>query len=573
MKYDSFPGLDSSRPIQAEDVAAGWATPEGFLIENFFQIISRQGKDIPFILNDEQRKLDYAIAQRIRAGLPVKFFIPKARRRGISAYITARFTAKCNTVRNIDAAVVAHREKEVKKLFSKVDYYIDNFRGAAMKIGTDSIGEKSFPRKNSSIGVFTAGSKEVARGLDCNHLHLSEAAFYENPKSLVASLVQTIPGTGEVFVESTGNGQGTWYHRRCARAWMGKSSYAIIFFPWHTAEDTVLEVVGTQLDKLKADFPNPEFGEEDLVKEHPDIFQDFNSIPWDRVAWRRDKIDEFDYDPWAFKQEHPMTFNECFIPTARSFFHKYTLISNDSRWKNHGKDLYALAGHPHPSYHYAMGVDVSAGIGEDAASVQILCLETGEQVCELTRDDIPPDELPIHLVDLGKKYNWPLLVVESNNHGIVTMDRLINPDSSLTEDQIYPSNLIYWDDTTSNNIVRGGFRTTQATKPLWMGNLRHELAQGNLTIFSEELAGELGTFTSDLQATEGCHDDRVMALCMAQVALHELPNYVDIIRPEVMSRDPITDPFSFGTLFSGSEFEAQPLAPQTEYEVPTGWLN
>jgi len=458
-----FPGLDCSRPIMREDVLSGLATPEGFLIENFFQIINREGKDAPFILNQEQRQLDYRIAQRIRKGLPVKFFIPKARRRGISAYITARFTAKANTSKNIDAAVVAHRDKEVKKLFNKVHYYVRNFRGAPMRVGTDSTIEVSFPETNSSIGVFTAGSKEVARGLDCNHLHLSEAAYYENPKSLVASLVQTIPGTGEVFIESTGNGQGTWYHRRCLRAWENRSSYGIIFFPWHLAEDTLKPLSEEEREALMLSVPDPEYGEQELLASFPGLAPE-------RLAWRRDKIDELDYDLWLFKQEHPMTFQECFIPSTRSYFHKIFYTSNSPRWIQESREFAILEGHPNKALTYGLGVDVSAGVENDYSTVQILCRETNEQVCEFRSNRIAPNDFAEFLEDLGRRFFWPLAVIEANNHGHITLDNLVRRG-------IYPGAQIYWDEAYATNITQAGFTTNRKSKPFVVGRLRTALSE------------------------------------------------------------------------------------------------
>ncbi len=559
---DSFPGLDTSRPITQSDIDSGFASYEGFLIENFFMIADREQRDVPFILNAEQRELDYKVAQRRKKGLPIKMFIPKARRRGISAYVSARFTAKALTQRNIDGAVVAHRQKETNKLFAKVDYYVRNFRGAKPKLGTDSTVEISFPETNSSLGVFTAGSKEVARGLDCNHLHLSEAAFYENPKSLVASLVQTIPGTGEIFVESTGNGQGTWYHRRCTRAWEGKSEYGIVFFPWHQTSDCQVSLTEEQAKALKADLPNHEFGEAELLKMFPDL-------PLERIQWRRNKIEEFDFDIWLFKQEYPMIFEECFIPTSRSFFHKYTRLPT-LEWELIEPGLHILRGHPHATYHYGLGVDVAAGVGEDRSVIQIICLETGEQVLEWVKDDVPPDELAQYVAEFGKMFHWPVCVVESNNHGIVTIDHLMR-DRDENKERIYKPGRIYRDDVTSKGIVGGGFRTMKNTKPLWLGKLRRVLAQGELVIFSVELSGEMGTFTSDLKAAEGSYDDRVMALCMAHIAVTEMYKYVGKEKPGVPAPDPVDDPFSFGNVFGDLTSEGQPLASQTIEDYPIFW--
>jgi len=514
---DSFEGLDTSRPITVEDVESFYATQEGFLIETCLMIVNRELKDVPFILNDEQRKLDWKIAQRKKKGLSVKFFIPKARRRGISAYITARFNVKAQSQRNIDGAVVAHRQKETNKLFAKVDYYVRNARGAKPKLGTDSTIEISFPETNSSLGVFTAGSKEVARGLDCNHLHLSEAAFYENPKSLVASLVQTIPGTGEIFVESTGNGQGTWYHRRCLRAWEGKSEYDIIFFPWHQSSDCWTDLTEEQAIALKADYPNNEFEEDDLQKRYPDL-------ELERIAWRRGKIEEFDFDVWLFKQEYPMRFEECFIPTSRSYFHRLHDRLDDARWICLDKNNWKLAGHPNKTLHYALGSDVAAGVENDHSTIEVLCLETNEQVYEYRSNRVAPNDFACELERVGGIFGFPLALVEANNHGHVTLDNLVRND-------IYPREQIYWDEAHSTNITEAGHTTNRRTKPLMVGALRTDMA-GGLTIYSTNLVGECATFEDTLEAAAGCHDDLVIALALANKGIYELKSFQTYYMPQ-----------------------------------------
>ena len=510
---DSFEGLNVSRPITQHDVDVGYATHEGFLIENFLMIIDRQMRDVPFILNQEQRKLDWKIAQRRKKGLPVKFFIPKARRRGVSAYIAARFNVKAQSQRNIDGAIVAHRQKETNKLFAKVDYYVRNARGAKPILGTDSTVEISFPETNSSLGVFTAGSKEVARGLDCNHLHLSEAAFYENPKSLVASLVQTIPGTGEIFVESTGNGQGTWYHRRCLRAWQGKSDYDIIFFPWHESDDCWVDIPrgGTaSIQDFLSGYPSKEYEEEEL-------FEKFPNLEWERILWRRRKIEEFDFDIWLFKQEFPMTFEECFIPTARSYFHKLTSRTEDPRWNQVDKDFWVLDGHPNANLHYALGADVAAGVENDASTIEILCLETNEQVAEYCSNRVAPNDFALVLEQIGGSFGFPLALVEANNHGHVTLDNLVR-------NKVYPRDRIYWDEQHSTNITEAGHTTNRRTKPLMVGALRTDMAQG-LAIYSEALVGECSTFEDTLEAASGSHDDLVIATALANKGLYEIRDY------------------------------------------------
>ena len=493
--------------ISVEDIRNGNQTMEAGLIEASLMISNRDLQDVPFHLNAGQRLFDHKIAERMALGKPIKFYHPKARRRGVSAYITARFLVKCLTQRNVQAAIVAHRKDEAKKLFGKIGYYIKHFRGAQPVRETDSTIEISFPETDSNMSVFTAGAKEVARGLDCNHIHLSEAAFYENPEKLVASLVQTIPGRGEVFVESTGNGAGTWYHRRCLHAWQGKSDYGINFLPWHDTKDCQTPVP----DAFRAEFirsiPDVQYEEEDLLSKYP-------ALAPERILWRRNKIEEFDFDIWMFKQEYPMTFEECFIPTVRSYFHKLHTRPNDLRWTQINRDLAVLEGHPNTSLSYALGADVAAGVEADASTIEIICVETNEQVAEYWSNRVAPNDFATEIETVGELFDYPLALVEANNHGHVTLDNLVKND-------VYPAEKLFWDEAYSTNITKAGHTTNKRTKPLMVGSLRTELAQG-LIIYSEGLVGECATFEDTLEAAKGCHDDRVIALALANKGVEEV---------------------------------------------------
>ena len=535
--------------ITLEEVRSGKQTEEAMLIEQSMMISDRELQDVPFHLNTGQRLFDHKIAQRQRQGQQIKFYHPKARRRGVSAYITARFLAKCLTTRNIQAAVVAHRKDEAKKLFGKVGYYIKHFRGAKPKLLTDSTIEVSFPETDSNMSVFTAGAKEVARGLDCNHIHLSEAAFYENPEKLVASLVQTIPGRGEVFVESTGNGAGTWYHRRCLRAWQGKSDYGINFLPWHDTEDCITAVPDAFRREFMDSIPDPEYEEEELLAKYP-------ALEPERLLWRRNKIEEFDFDIWLFKQEYPMTFEECFIPTTRSYFHKLTDRLNDPRWKQINKNLHILQDHPNPNLHYAMGADVSAGVENDASVIEVVCLETNEQVAEYWSNRVAPNDFAYEIEYLGEMFGFPLVLVEANNHGHVTLDNLVN------KNEAYPKEQIFWDQAHSTNIVRAGHTTNRRTKPLMVGALRTDMAEG-LTIYSEGLVGECATFEDTLEAASGCYDDRVIALALANKGIYSLRSLATYYKQETT----VPKPEEFDAIF-GSRSQrpgmksGQPIAEQ-----------
>ncbi len=75
-------------------------TPEAIIIESMFKVVTKEGDDVPFVLNSTQRRLD--------DGLTGRDLIPKARQEGVSTFFLARYTAACLRKRNVKAVIISH---------------------------------------------------------------------------------------------------------------------------------------------------------------------------------------------------------------------------------------------------------------------------------------------------------------------------------------------------------------------------------------------------------------------------------------------------------------------------------
>ena len=162
----------------------------------------------------------------------------------------------------------------------------------------------------------------------------------------------------------------------------------------------------------------------------------------------------------------------------------------------------------HRNSKYALGVDVSGGVKKDRSVIEIIDLIKWEQVGEWVADNCAPDDLAIKVAEIATYWNMAYVTVESNNYGATTL---------LALKTIYPLNLIFRSQHESDNIINFGYRTTSKSKPIMIGNLRHELAN-TFIIRSPLLRSELNTFaespTGKLEAELGCFDDRVMAMAV-----------------------------------------------------------
>jgi hypothetical protein len=141
-------------------------------------------------------------------------------------------------------------------------------------------------------------------------------------------------------------------------------------------------------------------------------------------------------------------------------------------------------------------------------------LDSNRRQVAVWRGLVHPDYFADILQALGIHYNTARIAVENNNHGILTAIR-------LGRDLLYPN--IYTEvtegklnDTESISI---GFRTTAKTKPLIIDRLRASLREKEIEVNDKttlrEMLSYIVTESGAMEAEEGCHDDTVMALAIA----------------------------------------------------------
>lgn len=129
--------------------------------------------------------------------------------------------------------------------------------------------------------------------------HNSEVAFWPNAIEHVAGVMQSVPkgrdGNGtEVWLESSVNGMGNYFHAECQDALNGTGEYEFVFIPWFWDEGYRLPVD----KKFRLDDDEAEYAET-------------HKLDREQMAWRRAKIAELK-DIEKFKQEYPATIEEAF---------------------------------------------------------------------------------------------------------------------------------------------------------------------------------------------------------------------------------------------------------------------
>lgn len=475
--------------------------------QHLLKIANKERDTVPFNLNEHQ--LNY-FGKQTRRDL-----ILKSRQMGFSAGILGRLFLKCNAVQNTSAVVISHDSKSTEKLFQRVHFYSKHF-AVPLELGRTSKHEITFPDTDSTFYIGTAGAREFGRGDTITDLHCSEFAFWEHADQLVRGLFQAVPRDGYIGIESTANGHGNSFHRRCTRALKGLGDWALHFYPWYIA----LEYQWEPDETFKRLHEELEYAEK--------VFTSTGYVLTDaQVLWRRNKMEEFGEDRQMgisperfFDQEYPYDFDSAFLVSGSGIFTGLSIRAQPDPDNTQVVGKWTYYEQPEPEGEYVIGADPAEGLMQDETVAEIVRLDCTpyRQVAEYASDTIPPDTFSSVLADGGRMYNDALIIVERNNHGLTTLSFLKHEYDLFL---LYRQRRIGTGDYTDPEQELLGLRTT-SNKPTFIDDLYGALRDG-LIYYSELLDSEFKSFVEIrsaagkplLQAQQGCMDNRVMAMVMA----------------------------------------------------------
>ena len=489
-----------------------------FYAKSALKIRTKEGKVAPLKLNPAQQILQHAVTSQLAAEGKVRVIILKARQQGLSTMVGGYlyFSVSQNTARK--AMVITHHADSTRALFDMTKRYHENCP-EILKPHTkySSRRELSFDVLDSSYVVATAGGDSVGRGETLTHVHASELAFW--PKSTAEEiwngLAQAVPNTKgtAVFIESTANGVSGIFYDLWKGAVEGTNGYVPVFIPWFT-DPEYRETVPENFERTP--------DEEELADKY--------NLDDEQLMFRRRKIAQNGLD--LFRQEYPAEPEEAFLTTGRPVFNPEQLQKclQDTRdieeklaletdeWVHHMRgELQTYRKHD-IGERYVIGADVAMGVRDGDWSVAQV-LDSKKRQVATWRGRVHPDYFAEVLYHLGSYYNEALICCENNSHGILTCTR-------LGKDMAYPHfyTEIQHDKVTDKETVKLGFTTTAKSKPLIIDQLRASMREGELELNDKTTIREMLTYivseSGAMEAEQGCHDDCVMSLALANY-VHE----------------------------------------------------
>lgn len=338
------------------------------------RILTKKQELIPFKPNEVQEAYLDEIIPLWREGIiepqGLREIILKARQFGFSTLIEAvLFLVTINTP-NTTTLVVAHDGETTESLFQMCHTFYENLPdNKRPRTKYSSRRELSWPTLHSRMIVRTAGVKRgPGRSLTVQNIHCSEAAFYANPKVFTA-LLQTVPAHGNVFIESTANGEsgdGKVYHdeykRACGEEIAGyedaePSPFEPRFFAWYESSEYEKDIDPDEGFERTAE-------ETSIVIAH-DLDERFGAEKTDRkLCWRRAKKSEPGMGS-LYAQEYPSNPEEAFLVSGQRFFTDWQPLRGGVSWHVVFEDEVEIQPHWHPlgAYDWGYGAPCCGGLG------------------------------------------------------------------------------------------------------------------------------------------------------------------------------------------------------------------
>ena len=459
---------DLKQLIQEEYVKCV-ADPVHFMSKYCFIQHPIKGK-VPFILYPFQKDTLYQLRDNDYN------IILKSRQLGISTLVAAYSLWLMMFSNDKNVLVIATKQDVAKNLVTKVRVMQQNLP-SWLKNQCIEDNKLSLRFKNGSQIKAISSSPEGARSEALSLLILDECAFIENVEDIWAASQQTLATGGRSIILSTPNGVGNFFHKIWADAHAKLNKFNTIRLDWTM---------------------------------HPDR----------DAKWREDQ--EIILGQKRAAQECDADFvssgNSVVLPEILQYYSQ-TFVQEPVE-KRGIENAYWIWQYADYSKTYVVSADVARGDGNDYSTLQVIDIETLDQVAEY-KGKIGTKEFGMFCVTVATEYNNALLVIENANIGWATIQEAIDRnypnlfysskdlalvDSSISLNKRY--------DLKEKSQLIAGFTTTVRTRPLIISKLDTYFREKSVTVRSKRLIDELFTFIwngAKAEAMSGYNDDLVMA--------------------------------------------------------------
>ena len=493
-----------------------------YIIERGFWVVDKQKNPVPFLFNDPQ---NFFYDERT-----TRDDILKAGQLGLSTEIEAILTVKFLLVPNAWCVTVSHEDEATRRLFEKVQYYLDHLPPWLQPFyRPGKTTEKGIANEvmNSRYYIGTAGAHAFGRGDAIHYAHLSESSRWRDAGRVMTGILRAVPLNDPhtwIVKETTANGVGNLHHIEYQRAKQGKSEFKHHFLPWFCNPNYRV--------------PDAKISEQSLNDEEQRLLRRFSIgdahrnkgyINMEALAWRRQMIGTLVSEDGRtpeemFKQEFPCDDLEAFLFSGNPIFpveqlEEYKVaaklpafvgnlvgVAPNENLDETDHGWLKLWDFPTIDGQYIIFADV--GQFTDFCSAHVVDKKTWKTVAHF-HANIKAFNFGDELFRLGFFFNKALIAVEVNNMGQSTIDRLV----SMSYPSLYMRERLNQKDKTQSKEF--GWYTNDQTKSRMIGYLQDLTRTKQADIPDIDTIGEMTTYIKhedgSMGASKGNHDDRVIS--------------------------------------------------------------
>lgn len=492
-------------------------------------------------LNEPQVKLQRVLDDLKSNGKLQRVIVLKARQEGISTYAEARLFHYAHLNENSKNVIIAHDKESGTAIFGMCKLFYEclpkpfrpltrySSKRELVFENPDLKTKFNFPGLRSSLEVYTAGKKSVARGTTIHNLHCSELGSWPFPEDVIPALLPTVPKNKNnlIVYESTAKGVGNFFHQEWLAAEEGESNFFPFFLAWFDLSEYSHEF-NTVKDKGV------------FIKSFNDEEKELTSVHGltpEQLYWRRLTIADLRGDVELFRQEYPATAEEAFIVSGSPLFDRRKLrlmalkckeakfrgeVSSNGFTPNDQGSLKVWK-YPENGQTYVLGCDVAdGGQGGDFSCVEVFKKLPNPYIAEQVAEwhgRLDPYNFSHVIEKLARLYNEALVSIETNAHGLATQQELQHHYWNLYRQEFFDR----YKNQHSNKI---GWDTTERSKKLLISFATHCIADMTIIVHSSDLIRECMTFirteTGGGEAAGSGYDDRVMSMMISLFTMFQV---------------------------------------------------
>lgn len=358
-------------------------------------------------------------------------------------------------------AILANKGATAREMLSRMTLMLENIP-FFLQPGCKALNKGSIEFSNNSKVIAAATSASSIRGFSANIIMLDEFAFVERAAEFYASTYPVISSGKEtqVIITSTANGVGNQFYKIWESAMQGTSDFKPFRVDWW-------------------------------------------DVPGRDEEWKRLTVSN------TSELQFQIEFGNTFHGTGDTLISADALLNLKAYPPKHildsGVHIYEEV---NPSHEYIMLCDVGRGIGQDYSTFNIIDISTKpfKQVVTYRNNTISPLLFPNIIYKIANLYKECLVVVESNDHGIVVCNALYH---DLEYENLYIESAVKAD--------KLGVLMTKKVKRIGCSTFKELLEQNKIEIVDEHTIMEITTFEArgnSFEASNGNHDDLVMNFIM-----------------------------------------------------------